>query len=108
LVALAYALVDEGFLLSAQTLPGAGAIVLLMCLFGLFVGFIFARVRHFLGLRSTYAQAVVALVSLGAILGVFTHGVGWLATPDFAVGSAMAAAAGLFFAYTGLRFGGDG
>jgi hypothetical protein len=111
LVNLAYAFSVGPVQLSRQMLAGALVITVTLglfgLLFGLLFGFVFAKFRRLFGWQNTYAQGVVALVVLGAILGVFTKGVTWLSTVECAVSSAMSAGAGLLFAYSGLRLGAE-
>jgi len=107
LIGLVYAFSVRRVELSQQMLVGAVTMTVLVGAFGLLVGFVFAKVRRRFGLVNIYAQAVVALVLLGAVLGMFTKGVSWFGTVDFAVSSAMSVGGGLLFAYSGLRFGAD-
>jgi uncharacterized oligopeptide transporter (OPT) family protein len=107
LVNLVYAFSVGSAQLSQQTWVGALMVTVIMGLFGLLVGLIFAKIRRAFGSLNPYVQGVLALVVLGAVLGIFTKGVSWFSTAEFAVSSAMLAGGGLLFAYSGLRLGAE-
>jgi hypothetical protein len=101
----AYAFSVGRIQLSEQMLRAGLVVTIAMGLFGLLFGLVFSKIRRVFASLNTYAQGVVAMVLLNALLFPFTKGTGGLSAVDFAVSGVMTVWAGLLFAYSGLRFG---
>lgn len=75
IVGLAYAYGVGRVQFSHQTLLGAVTATVMMGVFGLLVGLVFAKTHGLFGLLNIYAQGVLALVVMNAVSFIFTRGV---------------------------------